>query len=436
MKILLVTRGSQGDIYPFLALARQLEESGHKITFSLPWIFEEHAKKAGLEYVLQEEEDIRGVMVEAAESSQKTKRVLKWMCEAVDMQFRQLVPLMEGHDLLITANTEFAAASVAEYCGKPVIRTAFGPFLPSRKIPPAVMPFPKPGKILKPMFYWKLLNRSTNFMVKKTINRNRKALGMEPLRNFGYHAAEYCNNFLLYSPSLGSFDPDWSKKYKWEIGGYGFHDSMEYDKGAYDALTAFVGKDDRPTLFFTLGSCSDRNRDRFCGMLAEICKEKNFKLVVGSGWSKTGSYIKEDDFSHLLTVPVPHNIVLPQCSAAIHHGGCGTTHSMARAGIPQMVAPIFVDQYYWGYRVEVLGLGPRQVGLGKVSKEELRRRVVDLMTNPIYRSNAAALGEKIRNENGPKALCSYIDKNWPTAVNQTWPYVNRCITGPYSRPLL
>jgi UDP:flavonoid glycosyltransferase YjiC (YdhE family) len=29
MKILLVTRGSQGDIYPYLALARELESRGH-----------------------------------------------------------------------------------------------------------------------------------------------------------------------------------------------------------------------------------------------------------------------------------------------------------------------------------------------------------------------------------------------------------------------
>ncbi|MCC8018437.1 MAG: glycosyltransferase [Rikenellaceae bacterium] len=416
MRILLVTRGSQGDIYPFIALARGLEAAGHTVTFNAPQMFEDLVRRTGLTYVPQEKEDIGGMMVEAAGSTQKTKRVLKWMRAAIDMQFRQLVPLMAEHDLLIAANTEFAAASVAEYCGKPVIRTAFGPFLPSRTIPPAVMPFPKPGRILRPMLFWKLLNRGTNFMVRKTINRNRVALGMEPVRNFGYHTAGYCDNFLLYSPSLGNTDPEWSDKYKWAIGGYSFHDSMEYDPAAYDELMAFIRRDDRPTLFFTLGSCSDRNRDRFCAMLAGICRAQDYKLVVGSGWSKTGTHLTQDDSFYLLTKPIPHNIILPHCTAAIHHGGCGTTHSMARAGIPQMVAPIFVDQYYWGYRVEVLGLGPRQARLGRISREELEKRVTDLMTNPQYRENAAALGEKMAAENGPEALCRYIGRNWPDAV--------------------
>lgn len=44
MRILLVTRGSQGDVLPYLAIARELVERGHEVTMNLPHVFEEMAK--------------------------------------------------------------------------------------------------------------------------------------------------------------------------------------------------------------------------------------------------------------------------------------------------------------------------------------------------------------------------------------------------------
>jgi hypothetical protein len=32
------------------------------------------------------------------------------------------------------------------------------------------------------------------------------------------------------------------------------------------------------------------------------------------------------------------------------------------------------------------------------------------MNNPVYQNNAAALGEKIRNENGIQGMCEFIEK--------------------------
>ncbi|MCS2571594.1 glycosyltransferase [Bacteroides ovatus] len=53
MKILLVTRGSQGDIYPYLTIASALIKRGHQVTLNLPQIFEKEAKAYQLDYVLQ-----------------------------------------------------------------------------------------------------------------------------------------------------------------------------------------------------------------------------------------------------------------------------------------------------------------------------------------------------------------------------------------------
>ena len=57
-----------------------------------------------------------------------------------------------------------------------------------------------------------------------------------------------------------------------------------------------------------------------------------------------------------------HNVgdlLFPHVAAAIHHGGSGTTHEAARAGVAQAVVPQVADQHYWGRRVWELGLGPQ-----------------------------------------------------------------------------
>jgi UDP:flavonoid glycosyltransferase YjiC (YdhE family) len=179
MKILLVTRGSQGDIYPYLRLAVELKNRGHQLTLSLPRIFEKQAGDAGVQHVLQASDDIAGML----EDTPDTKNLLEWTQRVIDSQFKELIPLLAEHEVLVSANTEFAAPSIAEYCGKPCIRTAYGPFIPSRTIPPPVFPWPKPHPIFRPAFLWALLNNGLNFMVKKNLNKHRKALGMRPIKD-------------------------------------------------------------------------------------------------------------------------------------------------------------------------------------------------------------------------------------------------------------
>lgn len=409
MKILLVTRGSQGDVLPYLGIARELVNRGHEVTVNLPRIFEETVKSYRLNYVLQKFDDISRLMADVAEESKSVEKVLQWTRDTIGAQFDQLIPLLQEHDILVATNTEFAATSVAEYCCKPVIRTAYAPFLPGNKIPPAVLPFPKPNLIIRPRFLWFLMNRMSNFTAKKTVNRNRQQYGLPPIRNFGHDAARSAYNYMMYSRFLGETDPEWDRKFRWKIGGYCFNDTFGYDEHAYQELISFIRGTDKPVLFFTLGSCSAKDRNRFCEMLLEICKRRGYQLIVGSGWAKTGTCMQMDEHLYLMRNPIPHFLIFPYCDGIIHHGGSGTTHSAARAGKPQLITPLIIDQPYWAYRISQLGLGPERIKISKVTEQELDRKIGDLMSNPLYKKNAAALGEQIRNEEGAANLCDYIE---------------------------
>jgi UDP:flavonoid glycosyltransferase YjiC (YdhE family) len=404
MKILLVTRGSQGDIYPYLALAKELESRGHYVTLTLPKAFEAAAKDAGVHFLIQAFDDIEGMM---SSNSLSTKDFLDWTRRVIASQFEELIPLLEEHDILVATNTEFAAPSVAEYCRKPLIRTNYGPFIPGKVIPPPVMPWPRPHPIFRPALLWKILNTGLNLMVLKILNRHRKELGMEAIRDQAEHAPANSDNYCMYSRYFGTYDPHW--KYQWEIGGYCFNDSFSYDWTALREFQAFIQKDRRPALFFTLGSCNARQRDAFAERLFDIVCRHNLKLVVGCGWWDVGARLDRRENLYLLDTAIPHSLIFPSCDGIIHHGGVGTSHSAARSGRPQMIVPLFLDQFYWGYRITQLGIGPGTANIKRTSYRRLEQMVLDLVSNESYKKNAAALGEQVRGEHGLAALCGHIE---------------------------
>ncbi|XP_073029480.1 sterol 3-beta-glucosyltransferase isoform X5 [Primulina eburnea] len=55
---------------------------------------------------------------------------------------------------------------------------------------------------------------------------------------------------------------------------------------------------------------------------------------------------------------VPYNWLFPRCAAAIHHGGSGSTAAALHAGIPQVICPFILDQFYWAERMFWLGVAP------------------------------------------------------------------------------
>ena len=50
-------------------------------------------------------------------------------------------------------------------------------------------------------------------------------------------------------------------------------------------------------------------------------------------------------------------MLFPQVAAIVHHGGAGTTAAAARARVPQVITPMFGDQFYWASRIVELGVG-------------------------------------------------------------------------------
>src|SRR5262245_56089618 len=88
----------------------------------------------------------------------------------------------------------------------------------------------------------------------------------------------------------------------------------------------------------------------------------------------------------------------PRVSAAVHHGGAGTTAASLRAGVPTVIVPHLGDQPFWGQRVHSLGAGPKPISRNKLTSTSLALAINEATTNPIMKIRAEELGSKIRAE--------------------------------------
>ena len=79
------------------------------------------------------------------------------------------------------------------------------------------------------------------------------------------------------------------------------------------------------------------------------------RIIVSRGWADLELI---DDAPDCMAVgDVSYDVLFPRVAAVVHHGGAGTTAAAARAGIPQVITPMFGDQFYWASRIVDLGVG-------------------------------------------------------------------------------
>jgi len=98
---------------------------------------------------------------------------------------------------------------------------------------------------------------------------------------------------------------------------------------------------------------------------------------------------------------VPQQDVLAHATAAVVHGGSGSTLGALAAGVPLVVVPLFADQPQNARRVAEVGAGlavepSRENPMATI--EPLRAALETVLTDPSYAERAGALADELRAE--------------------------------------
>jgi vancomycin aglycone glucosyltransferase len=390
MRIAIAAEGTRGDIYPMLALAERLVAAGHFVRFCAPPDFRDAVARRGVEFVALGV-DARQFMTESAAAVRAggipfLRRILAWGEQGIDNQFRVLPEAAAGMDRLLAAGTILAGASAAELHDIPFRFVAYTPaMLPSSEHTPLFFPFqtrrPRVNRAL-----WSCARAFVALVLRRDLNRARRSLGLGPVRDGIAHVLSP-RPILAVDAPLAALPRDCAP-------GAVQIPCLHSRAGEPlpEKLEQFLAAGPAP-VYFGFGSMPDCDPHATTELLLAVIERVGCRALISRGWAELGGTALPE---HVMAVgDVSHARLFARTAAVVHHGGAGTTHSAARAGVPQIVVPHLLDQYYFALRVHELGVAPPAITRRKLTAAGLAERVSAVLDSDLLVERAAELGQRL-----------------------------------------
>jgi len=400
MRILLVSHGTRGDVQPIVALGVALKARGHLVQLVAPANFVTWVRGCGLD-MQSDGVDVEALLRSSGTGLQSLSWQMRYLSQTTPLLFEPVARASEGCEVIVCAGIQFAAASVAQWRNVPYAHVVFCPCATpnSATPPPNVHTQTLPRWINR--LLWQAGGPLADLALRGPINRGRATLGLEALDN---PISQILNGrtILAADPDLGP-PPDDAPKGAMTTDAW-----VLEEPGALDArVEAFLRQGPAP-IYIGFGSMIAPRAPELVAQAVAAVRAIGRRAVIAGGWAALEAHIQEAD--DVITVDnVPHSLIFPKVAAAVHHGGAGTTTAAARAGVPQILLPHILDQYYWAHRVEVLGLGPPAVPVERVTVELLRDRMSRGVNDPDIQDRVKRLAPLVRARNGVAAAVEKLE---------------------------
>ncbi len=420
MNITILTYGSRGDVQPYLALAVGLQREGHAVQLAAPYRFKGFVNSFGVKFIplAGDPEVISARLNDAGSNPLGMFRAMSdYVFSIADQVVQQILASCDKADLIVHSFLFTTGGhSLARKLHVPDLSVqTFPVFAPTRYFPPVAMPGLPPG-IISTFFHWLITQvfwHGGNLGFKSLPKSTREAIDMDLFWPFKPGSTRGITPLVFaFSPTVIPRPNDWYAGHL-HIPGYLFLEKLESYQPPLK-LTDFLAEG-KPPMCVTFGSTVHSNPEEVYRSVLEAILRTDNRAIILSGWSDLESMTIPEDV--LVMEAAPHEWLLPQCKAVIHHGGAGTTAAGLRSGIPNLVVPSASDQPFWGARVHAIGAGPRPISARKLTGEKLTRALLELEEDAI-RDTAQAVGRKIRGEDGVGNLVRLIEshvKDWQKA---------------------
>jgi UDP:flavonoid glycosyltransferase YjiC (YdhE family) len=416
--IVMATVGSQGDLFPFLAVGRELVARGHRVTIAAHAIHRAAVAEAGLGFVLAsgiaEPEDKAAFAARAFHPLRGPRFVVRDLAAAdVAASYAALAPACTDADAIVTTTLAFAGQILGETLRVAWLSAVLSPaaFL-SAGDPPAtglahldrfLRASPRRGAWLR-----RIGERITAPWTGE-VRRFRESLGLAPVSAGGdpFHRGQHARDGVLamYSPLLGQAPAD--APARTVVTGY-----CRYAPSLGTlppALTAFLDAGE-PPLVFTLGSAAVHAGERFLRESMHAAALLGRRAVLLTGSPQMRSRLPAELPEGVLAVEyAAHGALFERAAAVVHHGGVGTTQEALRAGCPALVVPHGFDQPDNAARVVRLGVGA-VVPASRYRANRAAARLGALLADEGMARRARDVAAALRAENGASLAADVIQR--------------------------
>jgi vancomycin aglycone glucosyltransferase len=390
MRVVIAVEGTRGDTHPMLALAEVLEAAGHRVRLCAPEDAGPEITRRGFEFCSLGE-NVRTFLTEhAAALHSRGPRFVRemgaWAERSIDAQFRVLPEATADADFVLAAGTVIAAASAAELRGIPYRFVAYtSALLPSVEHSPALLPFQTNRPVVNRVLWW-LTRRFAQVAMGGQVNRRRSELGLPPVRNLFNHLLS--QHPILAVDDLLSPAPRDTLPAVDHMRCFHPHDLEPLPA----KLESFLDSGPAP-IYLGFGSMTDPNPALTTDCMLDALDALGHRAVISKGWAGLGERSLPDGV--IAIGPVSHASLFGRCRAIVHHGGSGTTHTAARSGVPQVLVPHVLDQFYFERRVQALGIGPPGIPRAKLTTQRLVETLRAVLDNELLEERARELGEQL-----------------------------------------
>jgi sterol 3beta-glucosyltransferase len=409
MRVLMLAPGSRGDATPAASLGARLRAAGHDVVLVADARFAELAQDAGCAF--------RPIPADLPEPEAGPDGAPRSGRSALRALLRKLADYFE-----LTATAALAAAAdadavlanaaapfgrdIAEGIGATAIGTYLQPLEPSAAYPPVLIPVRSLGG---------LGNRLAGTAVQSfpapydaACARIRRELGLSArsrrptdrrYRRAGWPVHHGISSVVLPRPG------DWRAGlhldgYWWPLRPPGWVPAAD--------LTAFLAAGTAPVVI-DFGSTITRPAVREAAIAA--ARQAGQRVIVQSAAGPGGGQpaAPAGDDQVLRAGFVPHDWLLPQATAVIHHAGAGTTAAALRAAVPSVTVPGHTDQPFWGGRVAALGAGAPPVRAAAATPDRLAAALA-VALSPTCRDGARQVAVRLAGEDGGAGVLAELDR--------------------------
>lgn len=407
LRILLLPFGSAGDVFPFIWLGRQLLARGHRVTMITACLFEEHARRAGLNFIsLGEKDEFEAMMRDPRiwKLGHGTKVVFDFAAKSVEPYLAAIEGCGEV-DLMLTPVTAFAGRLAREKHGTPLITVHLQPavFLSAHETPllhPAM-------RWLRAMPVWFkralfALPNPVDLFALPTVRRVCASHGVNPPRSLFREWWDSPDGVLALFPEwFAQPQPDWPPNLlQWTFP----LEDLAREQPLTPELQAFLAQGEKPVVF-TPGSANVQAA-RFFAVAAEAVRRLGCRAVFVT---REPAQVPRRLSADVLTVEyAAFSTLLQHADVFVHHGGIGTLSQGLAAGVPQLIMHMAHDQPDNAERLERLGAGSG-LSTREFTPERVVRKLRRLRDEPEIRQTALACAEKMRQGRNCAALMSWIE---------------------------
>lgn len=398
MRVLFSSVGTRGDVQPIVALALQAREHGHEARLCVPPNFVEWVRGLGFEAFPV------GVEMRARSASappptaEELKRMRESMPDLISDQFDAVGAAAEGCDVILGANAhQYAARSIAELRVIPYVCALYAPIAipsPDHPPPPALGEPWAPTDEATHLRRWADNLCAWNARALERVNHNRLKRGLAPIDDVLRHNITD-HPWLATDPVLAPI-PATPGMTVFATGAWILTDAAPLPP----ALSAFLAAGEAP-IYFGFGSMPAPQGVGHA--LVDAARAVGRRAIVSQGWAELD--VGDEARDCIVIGDVNHHALFPRVAAVVHHGGAGTTAATARAAVPQVVAPMFSDQFYWASRVRALGIGTSVVGV--LTPEALASALRSALS-PAVAERARAIAQELRPDGARLAMRALI----------------------------